>query len=1044
MADNFDNYSMKVQARVDLPSNKDIDAQIRKLEKSISKLKVSGQFDDTALRNLTNQLNTLKASITTANFSPTALTELTNQVNRALQNINIGNINVGNIGNQAQQVGQQIGQQINQGVSQSLSGNTGVLDTFRRSLENIGMGSEEIDAVANRIENLGVKIEALNQSTSHTVGRRGNRDILSVDISGTDRLGQAIKLTEQYNMATGDLIRSMDSVSTAQQKATANVSTFNDKLKIATADYENTLSKIESGINDKGVSKPIKDQNHIDALNTQIGEVNNAITNLGNASASTFTDMKIEVERQITLLQNMERAYRNAETVATSLRAKDIDTVKSQYASKLDVLTTKMKSSGVYTSGFQNGTNNLQNMLESASDSSGLVAFLNGLDKLEAGYKRAKASADAFNQSQKVGIKVSGLEASISDLQRISPEIDGFEANINGAKVTVQSLRDELSKVSTQSDFSVVNEKWKAFEKSAKSAGIAISEVDINLEKIQQSIVDGSYEAKVKNLVARTQEWTNANGDTRISVTALEKAYDNLINSKTDKDKIDNAKALDEAIKKTTNDVVKMNAEFAKDSKIASTHQRIQEFYDKNSASHRMWGKELQKMLKDTASGAELTNAELARIDDRFRKIGNEARQAGKLGLSFFDSVKEQGKKFIQWFSITDVIMETIQTMKKMASAVYEIDTAMTNLYKVTDETSQRYDRFLDSATGKAQELGRTVSSLVEQTANWSKLGFSLDEAEKLAEISSIYANVGEVDDDTAVSDMVTAMKAFNIEASDAITIVDMLNTLGNKYATSAADLGTGLSKSASAMATANTSIEKTLAMLTGGAEITQSADEFGNMLKVGSMRIRGMKGELEALGEEVDENVESISKMQTQVLNLTHGKVNIFNDNGEFKDYYDIMEGVAKIYSDLSSTEQASLSEILFGKQRGNQGAALIQAFQSGQIQKAYADIQDSAGSAYEEQVRWMESLEAKTAQFEAAFQSLSNTILDSDLLKGIVDFGTGTISVLDSVIDKFGTLPTLMATVGAGLGFKNIGRPKMFGLVLKYADNHMCSLGY
>ena len=121
MADNFDNYSMKVQARVDMPSNKDIDAQIRKLEKSISKLKVSGQFDDTALKNLTNQLNSLKATISTANFSPTALTELTNQVNRALQNINIGNINVGNIGNQAQQVGQQIGNNIGQQITQSIS-----------------------------------------------------------------------------------------------------------------------------------------------------------------------------------------------------------------------------------------------------------------------------------------------------------------------------------------------------------------------------------------------------------------------------------------------------------------------------------------------------------------------------------------------------------------------------------------------------------------------------------------------------------------------------------------------------------------------------------------------------------------------------------------------------------------------------------------------------------------------------------------------------------------------------------------------------------
>ena len=149
MADNFDNYSMKVQARVDMPSNKDIDAQIRKLEKSISKLKVSGQFDDTALKNLTNQLNSLKATISTANFSPTALTELTNQVNRALQNINIGNINVGNIGNQAQQVGQQVGNNIGQQVSQSISsaiqkGTMSNLKEFKFDGFNIEAGNDII------------------------------------------------------------------------------------------------------------------------------------------------------------------------------------------------------------------------------------------------------------------------------------------------------------------------------------------------------------------------------------------------------------------------------------------------------------------------------------------------------------------------------------------------------------------------------------------------------------------------------------------------------------------------------------------------------------------------------------------------------------------------------------------------------------------------------------------------------------------------------------------------------------------------------------
>lgn len=78
-------------------------------------------------------------------------------------------------------------------------------------------------------------------------------------------------------------------------------------------------------------------------------------------------------------------------------------------------------------------------------------------------------------------------------------------------------------------------------------------------------------------------------------------------------------------------------------------------------------------------------------------------------------------------------------------------------------------------------------------------------------------------------------MKAFNIEASDSIIIVDRFNKLWNEFATSAKELGDGLSRSASAMSTAGTDINKTLAMLTGGSEITQNASEFGNFLKIGS-----------------------------------------------------------------------------------------------------------------------------------------------------------------------------------------------------------------
>ena len=164
MADNFDNYSMKVQARVDMPSNKDIDAQIRKLEKSISKLKVSGQFDDTALKNLTNQLNSLKATISTANFSPTALTELTNQVNRALQNIQISNINVSNVGNQSQQVGQQIGNNIAQGVQSGVEKATTAMKSFSQLTDS--MKSQDILFNNEGLQDTKLTLDAIKRTYS--------------------------------------------------------------------------------------------------------------------------------------------------------------------------------------------------------------------------------------------------------------------------------------------------------------------------------------------------------------------------------------------------------------------------------------------------------------------------------------------------------------------------------------------------------------------------------------------------------------------------------------------------------------------------------------------------------------------------------------------------------------------------------------------------------------------------------------------------------------------------------------------------------------
>lgn len=391
-----------------------------------------------------------------------------------------------------------------------------------------------------------------------------------------------------------------------------------------------------------------------------------------------------------------------------------------------------------------------------------------------------------------------------------------------------------------------------------------------------------------------------------------------------------------------------------------SKQNTIRSWADNNSKAVKVFGSSLDQIYAKL-SNPNLSLDEFKQVNAQFQSIKLNAREAGLLGKSLGDSFKSAAGSFTSWITVSGTIMYAVNSLRKMKEAVFDVDAAMTNLYKVTDETSSRYSIFLKNANKSAQELGQSVSNLVEQTANWAKLGYGIDQAAQLAKISSIYANVGEVDNSTAVSDLVTAMKAFNIESSKSITIVDSLNKLGNEFATDAGSLGEGLKNAASALALGGMDINKSLALLTGGSEITQNAGELGNALKIGQMRVMGMKGALEELGEE-SEGLESISKIQTHILNITKGQVNIMNsaDPTKFRDYYDILEDVSKVYDKLDQTKQADLLETLFGKQRGNQGAAVIQAFQSGQVQKALEASMNSAGSAYQEQSKWLESLEA------------------------------------------------------------------------------------
>ena len=307
------------------------------------------------------------------------------------------------------------------------------------------------------------------------------------------------------------------------------------------------------------------------------------------------------------------------------------------------------------------------------------------------------------------------------------------------------------------------------------------------------------------------------------------------------------------------------------------------------------------------------------------------------------------------------------------------------------------------------------------------RLGYSLDEASDLAKNATLFVNVGDgVDVNTATEDMITAMKAFDIQAKDSIKIVDDYNQIGNKFALSATDIGEAMKRSASALETGNNSFEESIALITAMNEIVQNSENTGNTLKVFSLRLRGAKAELEDMGEDTDGLCESSSKLREQLQALTGVDI-MLNDN-TFKSTTQIVKELGATWDKLSDSSQAAALELVAGKTRANNVAALLKNYK--QIDNVLGSLEDAEGSALKENEAIVDSINGRIKTLSATAEEFWQKFINTDFVKNVVSLASDLLGLLTKIVDKFGTIPTLATAISAALSFKNVGRDKMYSL--------------
>jgi len=231
-------------------------------------------------------------------------------------------------------------------------------------------------------------------------------------------------------------------------------------------------------------------------------------------------------------------------------------------------------------------------------------------------------------------------------------------------------------------------------------------------------------------------------------------------------------------------------------------------------------------------------------LQNEFKKIKNEmgsmeATPKQNTAAQFKNSMSGFGTEFKNAFSRLSMYLGANQILrlgtmaiKNSIKDIINIDTEMTNLKKVTDETSDSYDRFSIKAHQIGVQLGKQSSEVIKATTAWAKTGQSMENATELSKATLLGSNVGDVDVDTMQKYLIAPLKAWKMEAKDAINVVDVLNNVSNKHAINVEELGQAYSKSASVMAMANNTLGETTALITAAQAQTQlGGDVIGTAL---------------------------------------------------------------------------------------------------------------------------------------------------------------------------------------------------------------------
>ena len=302
---------------------------------------------------------------------------------------------------------------------------------------------------------------------------------------------------------------------------------------------------------------------------------------------------------------------------------------------------------------------------------------------------------------------------------------------------------------------------------------------------------------------------------------------------------------------------------------------------------------------------------------------------------------------------------------------------------------------------------------MVSAASMFRKSGFNDSDAAILAKVAAQYQNVADtaVSAEDAAASIVSQIRAFGKDANFATHVIDAYNEVANNFSVGTNDLSQAMEIAASGMATYGNSFEQVIGLVTSGTEIMQGRS---------SQVARG----LSTIAARIVKNQDALAEYGITVENV----------DGSLKSTFDVLSELKPKWDSMTDAQRTALGDTIAGQNQYKVLASIMQNF--GHAADATKTALESAGSAAQENSKYMESLEAKQQALKAEFEDFANRVLSKDLVGGFINAGTAMLNFANNdvgaAITRIGVLSTGVTGL-VGIVGQTVGKMAEVGLQLK-----------